>query len=362
MLKRILAITICVFCLLPVMAKANDEPVLTVDVSQALLEVPEGIGTVEIIGSIEIENLVINGNINLYIHDTLDVETIDQISGETRIILDEAAICRIYEYNGLSPLRGDISIKYRDLEDNIKSPRFDSEEECYIEYGIYSEAHNLVVARDRVDFDKLYNGLSCFREDGERNVVSGLIENEGIDSIAYDSDNRIYTVTLEEETEREYLGIELLFDFDQWGNTIAYKSVDTEGNDISDTNYTFNLLNNRINGSLFNEGISYLVMVFPVMSYEPFSLKIYNPYNEDNYRYINVVLHEEEVVEPPQLIEPEPPSTEEAPSSETELLPSEEPELLEPEPPFVEEVEVPVIEETAEVYTCLKPVVNTCAR
>lgn len=362
MLKRILAITICVFCLLPVMAKADDEPVLTVVVSQALLEVPEGIGTVEIIGNIEIENLVINGNINLYIHDTLDVETIDQISGETRIILDEAAICHIYEYNGLSPLRGDISIKYRDLDNNVKSPRFDSEEECYIEYGIYSETHNLAVARDRVDFDKLFNGLSCLREDRERNVVFGLIKNEGIDSIVYDEVNRIYTVTLEEEIEREYLGIELLFGFDQWGNTIAYKSVDTEGNDISDTNYIFNLLNNRINGSLFNEGISYLVMASPVMSYEPFSLKIYDPYNEDNYRYINVVLHEEEAIEPPQSIESELPSAEEPPGSETELLPSEEPELLEPEPPLIEVVEVSVIEETAEVYTYLKPVVNTCAR
>lgn len=353
MLKRILALTICVFCLLPVMAKADDEPVLTVNVSQALLEVPEGTGTLEITGNIGIENLVINGNINLYIHDTLDVETMDQISGETRIILDEAAICHIYEYNGLSPLRGDISIKYKDLDNNVKSPRFDSEEECYIEYGIYSEAHNLVVARDRVDFDKLYNGLSCLREDRERNVVSGLIENEGIDSIVYDSDNRIYTVTLEEEIEREYLGIELLFDFDQWGNTIAYKSVDREGNDISDTNYTFNLLNNRINGSLFNEGISYLIMASPVVSYEPFSLKIYDPYNEDNYRYINVVLHEEEAIEPPPAIEPEVPEV---------IPPANQPDPLEPEPPLVEEIDIPVIEETVEVYTYLKPVVNTCAR
>ena len=30
----------------------------------------------------------------------------------------------------------------------------------------------------------------------------------------------------------------MLFGFDQWGNTIAYKSVDREGNSIADTNYT----------------------------------------------------------------------------------------------------------------------------
>ena len=82
MLKRILVLTICVFCLLPVMAKANDEPVLIINTDQALLEVPEGTGTVEFIGDIEIGNLVINGNVNLYIHDTLDVETIDQTVGD----------------------------------------------------------------------------------------------------------------------------------------------------------------------------------------------------------------------------------------------------------------------------------------
>ena len=363
MLKRILVLTICVFCLLPVMAKANDEPVLIINADQALLEVPEGTGTVEFIGDIEIGNLVINGNVNLYIHDTLDVETIDQTVGETRIILDETAICHIYEYHGLNPLKGDVSIKYRDLEGKIKSPRFDSEEGCYIEYGVYNEARNLTVSKEAVDFDKLYNGLNCLREDRERNVVSGLIQNEGIESIDYDSGNRIYTVTLQEETEREYLGIELLFGFDQWGNTIAYKSVDREGNSIADTNYTFNLLNNRINGSLFNEGISYLVMAFPVTGYEPFSLKIYDPYNEDNYRYINVVLHEEEA------IEPELPPAEETPGSETEPPSVEEtmPSETEPEPvEEVEETEAVTIEETAELYeeeaVYLKPVVNTCAR
>ena len=83
MLKRILALTICVFCLLPVMARAN-ESVLVISEDQALLEVPADIGTVEFIGDIEIENLVINGNVNLYIHDTLDVEIIDQTVGEIR--------------------------------------------------------------------------------------------------------------------------------------------------------------------------------------------------------------------------------------------------------------------------------------
>ena len=203
----------------------------------------------------------------------------------------------------------------------------------------------------------------CNRENTERNVISGLIQNEGIETIVYDPDNRIYTVTLEENIDRQYLGIELLFDFDQWGNTIAYKTVESEGNDINNSDYNFNILNNRINGSLFNEGISYLVMAFPVAGYEPFSLKIYDPYNEDNYRYINVVLHEEEVIEPelPPAeetpgSETEPPSVEETMPSETELEPIEE----------VEETETVTIEETAELYeeeaAYLKPVVNTCAR
>lgn len=104
-------------------------------------------------------------------------------------------------------------------------------------------------------------------------------------------------------------------------------------------------------------------MAFPVTGYEPFSLKIYDPYNEDNYRYINVVLHEEEV------IEPELPPAEETPGSETEPPSVEEtmPSETEPEPvEEVEETEAVTIEETAELYeeeaAYLKPVVNTCAR
>lgn len=351
MLKRILALTICVFCLLPVMARAN-ESVLVISEDQALLEVPADIGTVEFIGDIEIENLVINGNVNLYIHDNLYVHTMKQLSGETRIILGEMGMFHIYQSLDIYPLKGDISIKYLDSEGNVKSPRFDNVEGYYIEYGGYEEVHNLIISRDRVDFDRLVDDSLCNRENTERNVISGLIQNEGIETIVYDPDNRIYTVTLEENIDRQYLGIELLFDFDQWGNTIAYKTVDSEGNDINNSDYNFNILNNRINGSLFNEGISYLVMAFPDEDYVPFSLKIYDPYNEDDYRYINVVLRQSIIPDP--VPEPEP-----APTPEPEPAPIQPEPLPEPEP--VQEEPVNVVEETTSEIT-VRPVVNTCAR
>lgn len=353
MLKRILALTICVFCLLPVMARAN-ESVLVISEDQALLEVPADIGTVEFIGDIEIENLVINGNVNLYIHDNLYVHAMKQLSGETRIILGEIGMCHIYQSLDIYPLKGDISIKYLDSEGNVKSPRFDNVEGYYIEYGGYEEVHNLIISRDRVDFDRLVDDSLCNRENTERNVISGLIQNEGIETIVYDPDNRIYTVTLEENIDRQYLGIELLFDFDQWGNTIAYKTVDSEGNDINNSDYNFNILNNRINGSLFNEGISYLVMAFPDEDYVPFSLKIYDPYNEDDYRYINVVLRQSIIPDP--VPEPEPIPT---PEPTPEPAPIQPEPLPEPEP--VQEEPVNVVEETTSEIT-VRPVVNTCAR
>lgn len=78
MIKRIIAITICLFSLLPVMAKANDDSVLTVENSQTLLEVPINISTVEINGAdIIIDRMVVNDNVNLYINNTATIEEYD---------------------------------------------------------------------------------------------------------------------------------------------------------------------------------------------------------------------------------------------------------------------------------------------
>ena len=83
----------------------------------------------------------------------------------------------------------------------------------------------------------------------------------------------------------------------------------------------------------------------------------------ENYRYINVVLHEEEIIEPELPPAEETPGYETEPPSVEETMPSE----TEPEPvEEAEETEAVTIEETAELYeeeaAYLKPVVNTCAR
>lgn len=67
-------------------------------------------------------------------------------------------------------------------------------------------------------------------------------------------------------------------------------------------------------------------MAVPIDSYDDFSLKIYDPYDEENgYRYINVVLEAEPIPVP---------------------VPEPEPVPVEDEPPAVP----------------IKPVVDTCAR
>lgn len=226
-------------------------------------------------------------------------------------------------------MKENISIKYHDGIIH-KSPRLDHIEGYYIKYGKYDEAISLIIADNTVDFNELTSSLICQREEIQRNVVSGLIQNEDIETITYDADNRIYTVALNENINREYLAIELLFNLNQWGNTIAYKSVDTEGNDIDNTDYSFNLPKSRINASLFDEGISYLIMAIPNENYVPFSIKVYDPYDENNYRYINVVLKQTVIPEPV----PEP-------------VPLPAPETVQNQEP----TEVSV-----------KPVVNTCAK
>lgn len=101
MIKRIIAITICLFSLLPVMAKANDDSVLTVENSQTLLEVPINISTVEINGAnIVIDRMVVNDNVNLYINNTATIGEYYQLSGETRIFLTNNSILYLNSYKG----------------------------------------------------------------------------------------------------------------------------------------------------------------------------------------------------------------------------------------------------------------------
>lgn len=161
-----------------------------------------------------------------------------------------------YRYNNSTPLQGNISIKYLDQE-IYKSPRFDNVENRYIEYGGYNEVNNLIIAKGTVDFNKLIEQTNCTRDNTQRNLISGLVQNEDIDSITYNSDNKIYTVTLNQAIDQNYLAIELLFNLNQWGNTITYKEVDINGNNANTDAYSFNLLNKRINASLFDESISY---------------------------------------------------------------------------------------------------------
>lgn len=262
-----------------------------------------------------------------------DVRIDNLVAGdnEVSIVLNNDSVLTIGAYSGERPLKGDIAIKYLDGS-FIKSPRFDSVEGFYIEYGGVLEVSDLLISKDGIDFNKLIDNSFCTRDTDTRNLVSGLVQNEGINNISYDADNYIYTVTLEEDINRSYLEIELLFDIEQWGNVVSYKSVDQYGNDIEESNYSFVLLNNRVNGSLFDEGISYLIMAHPVNGYEPFSLKIYDPYDENNYRYINVILNVPVIT--PEPVQPAEPA-----------VPSEPEETIAEEPVVV-----------------LKPVVDTCAR
>ena len=285
--------------------------------------------------------LVVNGHIT--------INNLNSSDNEVTITLDNDSSLKLGNYSGTKPLKGNIAIKYLD-SGVIKSPRFDSVEECYIEYGGYDEVTDLIITKDSVGFNKLIDSSFCTREEITRNLVSGLIQNEGIIDISYDGDNCIYTVTIDRSIQREYLEIELLFSLDEWGDSIAYKSVDINGNDEVNDEYSFNTLNNRINASLFDEGISFLVMADPLDTYNDFSLKIYDPYDEENsYRYINVILETEPV--PVPVPEPEPVPQ---PTPEPEPIPEPAPVVDEPAP--VIEESVPVTIEPA------RPVVDTCAR
>lgn len=306
------------------------------------------------------EPLVINGDVDiltvdrdtvLVIDGQITINAINSSDNKVTITLNNDSSLNLGNYSGTKPLKGNIAIKYLDGS-LTKSPRFDSVEECYIEYGGYDEVTDLIITKDSVDFNNLIDNSFCTREGITRNLVSGLVHNEGITDISYDSDNCIYTITIDRNIDREYLEIELLFSLDEWGNSISYKSVDIYGNDEVNDEYSFNTLNNRINASLFDEGISFLIMADPVDNYNDFSLKIYDPYDEENsYRYINVILETESV--PVPVPEPEP---------EPVPQPTPEPEPI-PEPSPVVDEPAPVIEDSVPVtIEPVRPVVDTCAR
>lgn len=275
--------------------------------------------------------LTVDQDTVLAIDGNITINSLNSSDNEVTITLKDDSSLKLGSYLGSKPLKGNIAIKYLD-EGIMKSPRLDSVEQYYIPYGGYDEITDLIITEESVNFNKLIDSSFCTRKGITRNLVSGLVQNEGIIDINYDADNFIYTVTIDKNINREYLEIELLFSLDEWGNSIAYKSVDIYGNDAENTNYSFNILNNRINASLFDEGISFLIMADPIDSYNDFSLKIYNPYDEENsYRYINVVLE----VEPIPLPVPEPGP-----------IPVPEPTPVVDEPPVAP----------------IKPVVDTCAR
>lgn len=293
--------------------------------------------------------LTVDHDTVLVVDGQIAINNLSSSANELTITLNNGSSLKLGSYSGTKPLKGNIAIKYLD-EGIMKSPRFDSIEQCYIQYGGYDEVTDLLITKESVNFNNLIDNPFCAREGITRNLVSGLVQNEGIIDISYDGDNCIYTVTIDRSIQREYLEIELLFSLDEWGNSIAYKSVDINGNDEVNDEYNFNTLNNRINASLFDEGISFLVMADPLDTYNDFSLKIYDPYDEENrYRYVNVILETEPV--PVPVPEPEPVPQ---PTPEPEPIPEQAPVVDEP---------VPVIEESVPVTIGpVRPVVDTCAR
>lgn len=81
---------------------------------------------------------------------------------------------------------------------------------------------------------------------------------------------------------------------------------------------------------MFDEGISFLIMADPIDSYNDFSLKIYDPYDEvNNYLYINVVLESEPV--PLPVPEPDP-----IPVLKPEPVPVDDEPLVAPIKPVVD--------------------------
>ena len=150
--------------------------------------------------------LVIEGNIT--------INSLNASDNEVTITLNDDSSIKLGSYSGTKPLKGNTAIK--SLDNRIyKSPRFDSIEEYYIEYGGYDEVTDLIITKDSVNFNNLIDSSFCTREGITRNLVSGLVRNVGIIDINYDTDNFIYTVTIDRNINREYLEIELLFSLDE---------------------------------------------------------------------------------------------------------------------------------------------------
>ena len=148
--------------------------------------------------------LTVDQDTVLVIDGYIAINTINSSNNEVTITLNNDSSLNLRSYSGTKPLKGNIAIKY--LDGSItKSPRFDSVEECYIEYGGYDEVTDLIITKESVNFNNLIDSSFCTREGITRNLVSGLVQNEGIIDISYDSDNCIYTVTIDRNIEREYI-------------------------------------------------------------------------------------------------------------------------------------------------------------
>lgn len=253
-----------------------------------------------------IDELNIDNDLKINTNGTVNINNFKQNNGFSEIILNDLATLNITAYEGLTPLKGNVAIKY--LDGSIyKSPKFEADEilgtGTYLKFDDFFSPDKLIITKDAIDFMELNNNSTCEKEGITYELVSGLIKTNGINSITYNDITKNYNLTIQRNYSGYYLGIEFLFGLSEWGNNVAYKVVDNNGNEISNDDYRYNLLSNRINASLYNSetNISYLLMMIPNGDYKDFSLKIYNPYDEINsYRYINVIFEQD----PPPVITP----------------------------------------------------------
>ena len=256
-----------------------------------------------------IDELIINNDLKINVNGIVNINSFKQNMGSSELILSEPSTLNITSYEGLKPFKGNVAIKYLDGS-TYKSPKFESDEilgtGTYLKFDDFFSPDKLIITKDAIDFTKLYNNSTCEKEGITYELVSGLIKTSGINSITYNDITKNYELTIQKDYSGYYLGIEFLFELSEWGNNVAYKVVDNTSNEISNDDYRYNLLSNRINASLYNSeaNISYLLMMIPNGDYKDFSLKIYNPYDEINsYRYINVIFEKD----PPPVIPPSKP-------------------------------------------------------
>ena len=287
---------------------------MTLNGVYGLVDVSSDITELIIYDASTVDELIINNDLKITVNGTVDINSFKQTAGSSLIELSDTAVLNINTYEGLLPLKGNIAIKY--LDGSIyKSPKFESDEilgtGTYLKFDDILSPDKLIITRQAIDFNKLYSLDTCEKDGITYEVISGLIKTNGINTITYDDVTRNYKVNIQRDYSGHYLGIEFLFDLSEWGNNVAYKVVDNTGNEITNDDYRYNLLSNRINASLYNteSNISYLLMMITNTDYKDFSLKIYNPYDEVNtYRYINVIFEKEPVVIVPEpiIITPKP--------------------------------------------------------